>query len=115
MTTPLPPLDGAPRGKLPDFVMAPTDPVLTNPLIDSGQFMPIDELFDKYANQIWKDHAAAHPEWNLLRQSGLETFNKIIYNKLPIDAFDTFVSNWKTNGGDQITLDVNDWFKSVSQ
>ncbi|WP_201006623.1 extracellular solute-binding protein [Paenibacillus glycanilyticus] len=54
-------------------------------------------------------------KWNLLRQSELETFNKIIYNKLPIDAFDTFVSSWKSNGGDQITKEVNDWFKSVSQ
>ncbi|PYE47858.1 hypothetical protein DFQ00_111157 [Paenibacillus barcinonensis] len=51
---------------------------------------------------------------NLLRRSELETFNKIIYGKLPIDAFDQFVTNWKANGGDQITQEVNDWFKSVS-
>ncbi|CAM4494168.1 putative aldouronate transport system substrate-binding protein [Paenibacillus endophyticus] len=54
-------------------------------------------------------------KWSLLRQSELETFNKIIYGKLPIDAFDTFVTNWKVNGGDQITTEVNDWFKSVSK
>ncbi|WP_426334331.1 hypothetical protein ACN9MH_07795 [Paenibacillus silvae] len=42
-------------------------------------------------------------KWNLLLQSELETFNKIIYGKLPIDAFDQFVTNWKYNGGDQIT------------
>ena len=48
--------------KLPDFVSVPTNAVLTNQLIDSGQFIAIDELFDKYANQILKDHAAAHPE-----------------------------------------------------
>lgn len=53
-------------------------------------------------------------KWNLLRQSEMETFNKIIYGKLPIDAFDQFVANWKSNGGDQITQEVNDWFKSVS-
>jgi putative aldouronate transport system substrate-binding protein len=53
-------------------------------------------------------------KWNLLRQSELETFNKIIYGKLPIDVFDQFVTNWKSNGGDQITQEVNDWFKSVS-
>ncbi|MCY9590285.1 ABC transporter substrate-binding protein [Paenibacillus chitinolyticus] len=53
-------------------------------------------------------------KWNLLRQSELETFNKIIYGKLPITAFDEFVANWKANGGEQITKEVNDWYKSVS-
>lgn len=53
-------------------------------------------------------------KWNLLRQSEMETFNKIIYGKLPITAFDEFVANWKANGGEQITKEVNDWYKSVS-
>lgn len=53
-------------------------------------------------------------KWNLLRQSELETFNKIIYGKLPLEAFDSFVKSWKSNGGDQITKEVNDWYKSVS-
>ncbi|AOZ93692.1 ABC transporter substrate-binding protein [Paenibacillus crassostreae] len=54
-------------------------------------------------------------KWNLLRQSEMETFNKIIYGQLPVDSFDEFVANWKSNGGEQITQEVNDWFKSVSQ
>ncbi|MDO3409657.1 ABC transporter substrate-binding protein [Saccharibacillus sp. CPCC 101409] len=53
-------------------------------------------------------------KWNLLRQSEMETFNKIIYGQLPIDAFDEFVANWKANGGEQITQEVNEWYKSVS-
>jgi putative aldouronate transport system substrate-binding protein len=54
-------------------------------------------------------------KWNLLRQSELETFNKIIYGKLPVDAFDEFVASWKSNGGEQVTKEVNEWFKSVSK
>ncbi|TXK84255.1 extracellular solute-binding protein [Paenibacillus sp. N3.4] len=54
-------------------------------------------------------------KWNLLRQSELETFNKIIYGKLPINDFDQFVASWKANGGEQITKEVNEWYKSVSQ
>ena len=54
-------------------------------------------------------------KWNLLRQSELETFNKIIYGKLPVDAFDEFVDNWNANGGEQVTKEVNEWFHSVSQ
>ncbi len=53
-------------------------------------------------------------KWNLLRQSEMETFNKIIYGQLPIDAFDEFVASWKANGGDQVTKEVNEWYKSVS-
>lgn len=54
-------------------------------------------------------------KWNLLRQSELETFNKIIYGKLPVDAFDEFVTNWNANGGEQVTKEVNEWFQSVSK
>ncbi|OCT11890.1 ABC transporter substrate-binding protein [Paenibacillus pectinilyticus] len=54
-------------------------------------------------------------KWNLLRQSELETFNKIIYGKLPVNAFDEFVASWKANGGDQTTKEVNEWFLSVSK
>lgn len=54
-------------------------------------------------------------KWNLLRQSEMETFNKIIYGQLPVDAFDTFAANWKKNGGEQVTKEVNEWFQSVSK
>ncbi|WP_261301962.1 extracellular solute-binding protein [Paenibacillus andongensis] len=54
-------------------------------------------------------------KWNLLRQSEMETFNKIIYGKLQVNAFDEFVASWKTNGGDQVTKEVNEWFTSVTK
>jgi putative aldouronate transport system substrate-binding protein len=41
-----------------------------------------------------------------------ETFVKIVMGKLPIEAFDDFVKEWKAKGGDQITKEVNDWYKS---
>ena len=53
-------------------------------------------------------------KWNLLRQSEFETFNKIIYGKLPVDEFDNFVAKWKANGGDQVTEEVNEWYQEVS-
>ncbi|WP_028545863.1 ABC transporter substrate-binding protein [Paenibacillus taiwanensis] len=53
-------------------------------------------------------------KWNLLRQSEFETFNKIIYGKLPVDDFDTFVEKWKQNGGEQVTKEVNEWYKAVT-
>ncbi|MHA6480953.1 hypothetical protein ACX1C1_03415 [Paenibacillus sp. strain BS8-2] len=62
-----------------------------------------------------KKHTTMIEKWNLLRQSELETFNKIIYGKLPADAFDEFVASWNANGGEQVTKEVNEWFQSVTQ
>jgi len=42
-----------------------------------------------------------------------EAYASIVYGKLPLDAFDDFVADWKKNGGDQITKEVNEWFQSV--
>ncbi len=36
----------------------------------------------------------------------------IITGAQPADYFDEFVEMWKTNGGDEITEEVNDWFRS---
>lgn len=44
-----------------------------------------------------------------------ETFTRIILGDLPIDAFDTFVQDWKKLGGDQITGEVNEWYESHKQ
>lgn len=41
-----------------------------------------------------------------------ETFMKIIMNQEPIEAFDTFVENWKAQGGDIITEEVTEFYNS---
>ena len=40
-----------------------------------------------------------------------EAFYAIIKGDQPLDAFDDFVSNWKSGGGDQITQEVNEWLQ----
>jgi putative aldouronate transport system substrate-binding protein len=40
-------------------------------------------------------------------------FAKIIMGEQPIDTFDTFVKDWKANGGDQITNEINAWWDTV--
>lgn len=51
--------------------------------------------------------------WDFLNKSEKETFNKIIYGESPLDAFDTFVAQWKSSGGDTITDEINEWYDSV--
>lgn len=41
-----------------------------------------------------------------------QVFTNIIMGA-SIDEFDKFVTNWKTLGGDQITQEVNDWYKTI--
>lgn len=52
-------------------------------------------------------------KWDQLKKMEFETFLQIIYGELPLEAFDNFVENWKSQGGDQITKEVNDWYKSA--
>lgn len=41
-----------------------------------------------------------------------ESFHKIIMGFEPLDSFDEYVSSWKKLGGDEITKEVNAWYKS---
>lgn len=41
-----------------------------------------------------------------------ETWTGIVTGQKPPEAFDEFVTNWKSLGGDQITQEVNDWWAS---
>lgn len=43
----------------------------------------------------------------------LETFTKIITGEAELDAFDEFVTQWQSNGGSEITEEVNDWYDGV--
>jgi putative aldouronate transport system substrate-binding protein len=41
-----------------------------------------------------------------------EVFTKIIMGTSSLNAFDTFVQDWKRQGGDDITREVNEWYKT---
>ncbi len=45
-------------------------------------------------------------KWANLKKMEDEIFLKIITGALPIDAFDKFVTDWKAQGGDEITAEV---------
>ncbi|MFU1794070.1 extracellular solute-binding protein [Paenibacillus azoreducens] len=41
-----------------------------------------------------------------------EVYFKIIMNQVSVDEFDKFVEEWKKLGGDEITKEVNEWYKA---
>lgn len=45
-------------------------------------------------------------KWTSLEKKENDIFLKIIIGEKPIDAFDTFVEEWKAEGGDAITAEV---------
>ena len=51
--------------------------------------------------------------WEQLQTMEKQTYTNIIYGKEPVDSFDKFVEDWKAQGGDQITQEVNEWYQSV--
>ena len=50
-----------------------------------------------------------------LKKIEQETYTKIILGQVPISAFDEFAAKWKSQGGDAITKEVNDWYKGLKK
>lgn len=51
--------------------------------------------------------------WEQLQTMEKQVYTNIIYGNEPIEAFDKFVEDWKAQGGDQITKEVNEWYQTV--
>ncbi|KQX48828.1 extracellular solute-binding protein [Paenibacillus sp. Root444D2] len=78
----------------------------TNTMPDDGEFML---LLDAYK---------AHPELSPLLTGSLflDMFSKVVTGKQPIDsAFDKFVSDWKSRGGNDAMKQATDWYNSVNK
>ncbi|MGN7310951.1 sugar ABC transporter [Alkalicoccobacillus gibsonii] len=44
-----------------------------------------------------------------------ESYTKMVYGELDINEFDSIVEKWKTQGGDEITSEVNEWYEEVQK
>lgn len=51
--------------------------------------------------------------WAELVDQETETCLSIIIGQKPLEAYDEYIANWKASGGEQITAEVNEWWKSV--
>ena len=72
-----------------------------NILILNDKYIPV---YNAYNGQTETMEA----KWANLKKMEEETFAKIITGKADISEFDTFVKNWKSQGGDQILKEIND-------
>lgn len=77
-----------------------------NPLVND-KYIPV---YNAYSGQTETMQA----KWANLKKMEEETFAKIIMGKADISEFDTFVENWKNQGGDQILKEINEELNNSS-
>jgi multiple sugar transport system substrate-binding protein/putative aldouronate transport system substrate-binding protein len=70
--------------------------------------IPIDK---KVYSVTYNQTPTMETKWANLKKMEDETVLKIILGQAPIDSFDKFVKDWKSQGGDQITAEVADLLK----
>lgn len=80
-------------------------------LIDVMQTYRDDDLIVSDLNWSAPGEAMTGNFANLYARE-MEYFSKIISGALPVDAFDDFVAEWKSTGGDAITAEVNEWYSA---
>lgn len=65
-----------------------------------------DEIHKVYS-KTYSQTETMERKWDNLQKMEDETFLKIITGAEPIEAWDTYVADWKAQGGDEITAEVN--------
>lgn len=64
---------------------------------------------NKVYSEIYSMTPTMELKWSTLKKMEDEVFLKIIMGVEPIESFDTFVDDWKAQGGDEITNEVKDY------
>jgi putative aldouronate transport system substrate-binding protein len=62
--------------------------------------------YTKTLSLLWTQTKTMESKWATLKKLEDEAFLKIIMGVAPVSSFDDFVKNWKAQGGDQITAEV---------
>ncbi|MFS0724925.1 extracellular solute-binding protein [Paenibacillus sp. 1P07SE] len=68
----------------------------------------VDTNINEVPSLIYEQTPMMENRWVNLRKIEDETFLRIIMGAAPLETFDTFVEDWKRQGGDQITQEVAD-------
>ncbi|MCR8658690.1 extracellular solute-binding protein [Paenibacillus endoradicis] len=71
----------------------------------------IQDNVEKVTGAFYGKTATMKRKWVNLKKLEDETFIQIIMGDKPVDAFDQFVEDWKKQGGDEITSEVNEAVK----
>ena len=83
-------------------------------LMGTGAQVDAEEIgeLERTYSLIYSQTATMEKKWANLKKKEDEVFLKIIIGEADLDSFDTFVEEWKAEGGDEITKEVQE---SVNQ
>lgn len=103
-------------GALADMV----DPDIGKARLDSlGEYFRLWDNIQTIHQHLIRNRFEAAPTDSMgkysakLRKEQDETFIKIVVGTYPVEHFDVFVQWWKEEGGDEITEEVNEWFRQT--
>ena len=79
-------------------------------LMGTGGQLDAEEagIVHKQYSLIYSQTPTMEKKWANLKKKEDETFLKIIIGEAPLDTFDTFVEEWKAEGGDEIIAEVQE-------
>ncbi|MBW7459625.1 ABC transporter substrate-binding protein, partial [Paenibacillus sepulcri] len=66
----------------------------------------VDVQMNRVSSLLYSQTNSMETKWVNLKKMEDETFLKIVVGGAPLDTFDKFVTDWKKQGGDQITAEV---------
>ena len=77
-------------------------------LMGSGAVADAEEegIVNKIYSVTYSQTETMEKKWTNLKKKEDEAFLKIIIGEAPLDSFDTFVEEWKAEGGDEVTAEV---------
>ena len=81
-------------------------PRIMSLLVGAGNY--VHEKYVPVYNAYSGQTETMEAKWANLKKMEEETFARIVMGKADISEFDTFVKNWKSQGGDQILKEIND-------
>ena len=84
------------------------------PFLDRKNILILNDKYIPVYNAYNGQTETMETKWANLKKMEEETFAKIIIGKADISEFDTFVENWKNQGGDQILKEINEELNNSS-
>lgn len=76
-------------------------------IVSSQHQYTLDNLFTGAPTPTYKD------KWENLKRMEITAFTKILYGNASLDSFDDFVKDWNAAGGEQVTKEIQEWYKSA--
>ena len=77
--------------------------ILACSLLQDDSVRKVEAKYPKL-NEEWME-----TKWELLQKLERETYLSIIIGEKPLSYFDEFVKQWKVEGGERITKEINEW------